>query len=99
MRKAFVFNDSSWDCNLAKKYSEWVNTLLEKYPNAKFEFHQNISGFHWDREEVQWIEILTLVIVTDDTAEAYAPTLEEEKSSPSVFNADRERINAPYITA
>jgi hypothetical protein len=90
MKRAFVFNDSSWRDNLATKYCKWVNNLLDKYPNGRFEVHQSITGFHWEREEAEWIEVLTLVIVTDDT-EAYAPTLEEEKSSPSVFDADRER--------
>jgi hypothetical protein len=64
-RQAFVFSGSNWRSDLAQKYSEWVNDLLVKYPNAKFEFHQSLGSFFWEHEESDWVEIWTLVIVTE----------------------------------
>jgi len=68
MRQAFVFTGSSWQVGkppLEQRYSEWVNDLLGKYPNAKFEFHQDFSGFFWEHEETDWVQLWCLVIVTE----------------------------------
>jgi len=67
-RKAFVFEGSSWRLegpSLAQEYSEWINNLLKEYPDAKFEFHQSLGSFFWQSQESDWVQIYTLVIVTE----------------------------------
>ena len=68
MKQAFVFNGSSYEVGkppLEQRYAEWVNDLLAKYPNAKFEYYQSLGSFFWDREEVDWVQLWCLVIVTE----------------------------------
>ena len=67
-RQAFVFNGSSYRFEgppLAQEYSEWINDLLAKYPNAEFEFHQSLANFFSEKQEMEWVQICTLVIVTE----------------------------------
>jgi len=64
-RQAFVFSKSSWDADLAQEYAEWVNDLLEKHPNAEFEFHQSLGSFLSQKEEIDWVQVFVLVIVTE----------------------------------
>ncbi len=63
MRKAFVFSQTSWHTDLEQEYAKWVNELLEKYPDAKFEIHQSLGSFISQRDEIEWVKVLTLIIV------------------------------------
>jgi len=63
-RQAFVFSKSSWHADLEQEYAKWVNDLLEKHPNAEFEFHQSLGSFLSQKEE-EWVQVLVLVIVTE----------------------------------
>jgi len=67
-RKAFVYTGSNYSFSgtpLTQEYSEWVNGLLKEYPDAKFEVHQSLGSFYSEKDQMDWIQVWCLVIVTE----------------------------------
>jgi len=69
-RQAFVFDESSYSYDLtgtplAQRYAKWINDLLREYPDAQFEVHQTMGTFFNEKEQMDWIQVFALVIVTE----------------------------------